>query len=28
VNLHDGLLGARNGVVERVIRVAARGLVR
>jgi len=28
VNLHDGLLGARNGAVERVIRVAARGLVR
>jgi D-serine deaminase-like pyridoxal phosphate-dependent protein len=28
VNLHDGLLGARNGVVERVIRVSARGLVR
>jgi D-serine deaminase-like pyridoxal phosphate-dependent protein len=28
VNLHDGLLGARNGVVERVVRVAARGLVR
>ena len=28
VNLHDGLLGVRNGVVERVIRVAARGLVR
>ena len=28
VNLHDGLLGVRNDVVERVIRVAARGLVR
>lgn len=28
VNLHDGLLGARNGVVERVVVVAARGLVR
>ena len=28
VNLHDGLLGVRNGIVERVIRVAARGLVR
>jgi D-serine deaminase-like pyridoxal phosphate-dependent protein len=28
VNLHDGLLGVRNGVVERVIRVAGRGLVR
>jgi D-serine deaminase-like pyridoxal phosphate-dependent protein len=28
VNLHDGLLGVRNGVVERVIRVSARGLVR
>jgi D-serine deaminase-like pyridoxal phosphate-dependent protein len=28
VNLHDGLLGVRDGVVERVIRVAARGLVR
>jgi D-serine deaminase-like pyridoxal phosphate-dependent protein len=28
VNLHDGLLGVRNEVVERVIRVAARGLVR
>ena len=28
VNLHDGLLGVRNGVVERVVRVAARGLVR
>jgi D-serine deaminase-like pyridoxal phosphate-dependent protein len=28
VNLHDGLLGVRGGVVERVIRVAARGLVR
>jgi len=28
VNLHDGLLGARNGNVERVIRVAGRGLVR
>ena len=28
VNLHDGLLGVRNGVVEQVIRVAARGLVR
>ena len=28
VNLHDGLLGVRNGVVERVVQVAARGLVR
>jgi D-serine deaminase-like pyridoxal phosphate-dependent protein len=28
VNLHDGLLGAREGVVERVVLVAARGLVR
>jgi D-serine deaminase-like pyridoxal phosphate-dependent protein len=28
VNLHDGLLGVQNGVVERVIRVSARGLVR
>ena len=28
VNLHDGLLGVRDGVVEDVIRVAARGLVR
>jgi D-serine deaminase-like pyridoxal phosphate-dependent protein len=28
VNLHDGLLGVRNGVVERVIVVSARGLVR
>lgn len=28
VNLHDGLLGVRDEVVERVIRVAARGLVR
>ena len=28
VNLHDGLLGVRGGVVERVIRVAGRGLVR
>jgi D-serine deaminase-like pyridoxal phosphate-dependent protein len=28
VNMHDGLLGVRNGVVERVIAVAARGLVR
>jgi D-serine deaminase-like pyridoxal phosphate-dependent protein len=28
VNLHDGLLGVRNGIVERVVRVAARGLVR
>ena len=28
VNLHDGLLGVRDGVVERVVRVAARGLVR
>jgi D-serine deaminase-like pyridoxal phosphate-dependent protein len=28
VNLHDGLLGVRDDVVERVIRVAARGLVR
>ena len=28
VNLHDGLLAARDGVIERVIRVAARGLVR
>ena len=28
VNLHDGLLGVRNGIVERVILVGARGLVR
>ena len=28
VNLHDGLLGVRAGVVERVIAVSARGLVR
>jgi D-serine deaminase-like pyridoxal phosphate-dependent protein len=28
VNLHDGLLGVRNGVVEGVVLVAARGLVR
>jgi D-serine deaminase-like pyridoxal phosphate-dependent protein len=28
VNLHDGLLGMRDGVVERVVLVAARGLVR
>ncbi len=28
VNLHEGLLGIRNGTVERVIRVAGRGLVR
>ena len=28
VNLHDGLLGVRDGIVERVIQVAARGLVR
>jgi D-serine deaminase-like pyridoxal phosphate-dependent protein len=28
VNLHDGLLGVRNGLVEGVIRVAGRGLVR
>jgi D-serine deaminase-like pyridoxal phosphate-dependent protein len=28
VNLHDGLLGVRDGVVERVIRIAGRGLVR
>ena len=28
VNLHDGLLAVRNGVVEHVIRVTARGLVR
>jgi D-serine deaminase-like pyridoxal phosphate-dependent protein len=28
VNLHDGLLGVRGDVVERVIRVAGRGLVR
>jgi D-serine deaminase-like pyridoxal phosphate-dependent protein len=28
VNLHEGLLGVRDGVVESVIRVAARGLVR
>jgi D-serine deaminase-like pyridoxal phosphate-dependent protein len=28
VNLHDGLLGVRDGVVEGVIRVAGRGLVR
>jgi D-serine deaminase-like pyridoxal phosphate-dependent protein len=28
VNLHDGLLGVRGGVVDHVIQVAARGLVR
>jgi D-serine deaminase-like pyridoxal phosphate-dependent protein len=28
VNLHDGLLGVRDGVVDRVIRVTGRGLVR
>lgn len=28
INLHDGLLGVRRGVVEDVIRVEARGLVR
>jgi D-serine deaminase-like pyridoxal phosphate-dependent protein len=28
INLHDGLLAIRNGVVEDVIRVSARGLVR
>jgi D-serine deaminase-like pyridoxal phosphate-dependent protein len=28
VNLHDGLLGVRDGIVERIIRVSARGLVR
>ena len=28
VNLHDGLLAVRNGVVEQVLRVAARGLIR
>ena len=28
MNLHDGLLGVREGVVERVVLVAARGLVR
>jgi D-serine deaminase-like pyridoxal phosphate-dependent protein len=28
VNLHDGLLGVRNGVAERVLPVAARGLIR
>ncbi len=28
VNLHDGLLAVRNGVVDHVVRVAARGLVR
>ena len=28
VNLHDGLLGVRDGVVDRVVRVSARGLVR
>jgi D-serine deaminase-like pyridoxal phosphate-dependent protein len=28
VNMHDGLLGVREGVVERVVLVAARGLVR
>jgi D-serine deaminase-like pyridoxal phosphate-dependent protein len=28
VNLHDALLGVRNGVVERVVAVSARGLVR
>jgi D-serine deaminase-like pyridoxal phosphate-dependent protein len=28
VNMHDGLLGVRGGIVERVVRVDARGLVR
>jgi D-serine deaminase-like pyridoxal phosphate-dependent protein len=28
VNLHDGLLAVRDGVVDHVILVAARGLVR
>jgi len=28
VNLHDGLLGVRDDIVERVVLVAARGLVR
>jgi D-serine deaminase-like pyridoxal phosphate-dependent protein len=28
VNLHDGLVGMREGVVERVVLVSARGLVR
>jgi D-serine deaminase-like pyridoxal phosphate-dependent protein len=28
VNLHDGLLAVRDGVVDHVIEVAARGLVR
>ena len=28
VNLHDGLLAVRDGVVDHVIRVAGRGLVR
>jgi D-serine deaminase-like pyridoxal phosphate-dependent protein len=28
VNLHDALLGARSGVVEQVLRVAGRGLIR
>jgi D-serine deaminase-like pyridoxal phosphate-dependent protein len=28
VNLHDGLLGVRDGVVDHVIRVSARGLIR
>jgi D-serine deaminase-like pyridoxal phosphate-dependent protein len=28
VNLHDGMLGVRSGVVERVIEISARGLVR
>jgi len=28
VNLHDGLLGVRDGVVERVLVVSGRGLVR
>jgi D-serine deaminase-like pyridoxal phosphate-dependent protein len=28
MNLHDGVLAVRDGVVDHVIRVAARGLIR
>jgi len=28
MNLHDGVLAVRDGIVDHVIRVAARGLVR
>ena len=28
VNLQDAMLGVRNGVVEQVLQVAARGLIR